>query len=244
MSAKPAADPEARRKPPSYASRLAEGVELWNEARRSAKYDDSIFIWIPKNAGTSVYEMLRPHGLVKLKTPRSVRLSFRDSGRVTFGHMGIGSLVDAGIVDKRFVDNAFKFAVVRDPYARAVSLHRYLLQIATLKNWHRPPPFGDFLKLLADGYYDRVGPYNQRGLSQCNPQVEWLRDAWPDKIYRVENLGELLSDIQERWRLSTAIIPHSNRSDDGGGFELTGEEKALIEKIYAEDFETFEYAKR
>ena len=244
MSAKPAPEPEARRKPPSYASRLAEGVELWNEARRSARYDNSIFIWIPKNAGTSVYEMLRPHGLVKLKTPRSVRLSFRDSGRVTFGHMGIGSLVQAGIVSRAFVDSAFKFALVRDPYARAESLHRYLLQIATLKNWHRMPAFGDFLRLLADGFYDRVGPYNERGLSQCNPQVEWLRDARPDKIYRVETLGELIADIGDRWGIPQLEAPHLNRSAAREVTKLSREEKALIEQIYAEDFETFGYETR
>lgn len=231
-------------KPQSYPSRLVDGINLWNEARRSAKFDDSLFIWIPKNAGTSIHAMLRPHGLVKLNTTRSIRLCFRNSGRVTFGHMSPESLVDLGIISRDFVDRAFKFAFSRDPYTRAVSLYRYLLGTSVLQNWHEQPTFAVFLRLIADGYYDRVGAYNARGLSHCNPQVEWLRATGADKIYKIEDLAEFIADISDRWNISPTEFPHLNRSDIGSRPELSREEKALIDKTYAEDFETLGYSKR
>jgi hypothetical protein len=233
-----------QRRPQPYPSLLADGLKLWNEARRAAGFDDSLFIWIPKNAGTSVYKMLRPHGLVKLRTTRSARLCFRNSGRVTFGHMAIESLVDLDLVSRDFVDRAFKFAFSRDPYARAASLYRYLLDTHVLRNWHEQPTFGEFLRLIADGLYDRIGAYNSRGLSQCNPQVEWLRGVEADKIYRVENLADFIADISERWKIPKSRIPHANQSAAGVRIDLSREEKALIGEIYAEDFNRFGYSKR
>jgi hypothetical protein len=233
-------------RPASYRSRLVESVQLWSEARRAAAYDDAIFIWIPKNAGSSVHAILRGQGFVKLKSPRAVRLSFRNRGRVTFGHIAIGSLVQAGFVSRQYVERAFKFAVTRDPYARAISLYRYLSSPKpdVLPNWHNPPDFRAFLRLLADGHYDRIGLYNSRGLSQCSPQSDWLRDAQADKLFRSEELGELLADIRDRWGIAAREVPHLNRSAKGTALDLDREDKALIDKIYAEDFEMLGYSKR
>lgn len=236
--------PKCQRDPAGYASRSLAALRLWSEARQAARYDNSIFIWIPKNAGTSVHEMLRNWGLVKLTTTRSVRLCFRNSGRVTFGHMAIQSLVDLGMVSPEFIERAFKFALVRDPYARAVSLYRFLSHVNILQNWHEQPSFRQFLELIARGYYDRIGPYNYKGLSQCNPQITWLRDVWPDKIYRVEDIDQFVADLCERWDVPRMSIPHLNKSKNRKDVQLTRSEKSLIEHIYAEDFETFGYPMR
>lgn len=241
MTDQPLLSPEQKR--PTYASRLIGRLQFWKEARQAATHEASIFIWIPKNAGTSVYAMLRQNGLVKMKSPRAVRLYFGNGGRVTFGHISIASLIDHGLISREFVSRAFKFAFARDPYARAVSLFTYLSG-PVLMNWREPPSFREFLQILADGHYDRVGLYNSRGLSHCNPQVEWLRDAWPDKVYKVEELSEFVADIRDRWGISQRDIPHLNRSNGNREVELTREEKALIEQIYAEDFEAFAYARR
>ncbi len=237
------ADEKSPSAPESYPSRLLDGIKLWAEAGRASAYGDAIFIWIPKNAGTSIHAILREHGFVKLKTPRSVRLSFRNKGRVTFGHMAVGSLVDAGIVSLEFVAKAFKFDLTRDPYARAISLYRYLSHTFVIPNWHERPTFHQFLDLLADGFYDRIGPYNVRGLSQCSPQSDWLRQTPADKIYRVEDPGEFVADMSERLHVRLPDIPHLNKSSRTGAGDLAPEEKALIERIYAEDFDTFGYSK-
>ncbi|HEX2803852.1 MAG TPA: sulfotransferase family 2 domain-containing protein [Sphingomicrobium sp.] len=234
--------PAARLK--GYFPRLREAVSLWSEAGKAARHDDSIFIWIPKNAGTSIHAVLRDYGFVKLKSPRSVRLSFRGRGRVTFGHMAVGSLVEAGLVSPQFVERSFKFAFTRDPYARAASLYHYLSNTYVIPNWHERPSFRQFLNLLADGFYDRIGLYNTRGLSQCSPQADWLRDTPPDKLYRIEDFGEFLTDIAERWGISASEIPYLNRSGNRAEIELEREDRALIEKIYAEDFDMLGYSRK
>lgn len=230
------------RLPRTTSSRLMAIVKLWGDARRAASYDNSIFIHIPKNGGTSVFTMLHSAGLVKLNTLRAVQLFFRDKGRVTFGHMAISSLVEMGFVSQHYVDSSFKFALSRDPYARAASLYRiYSKRTAT---WHRQPSFRDFLQLLADGFYNRIGPYDSRDMSSYNPQSAWLRDTPPDKIYRVENLDELATDISERWGIAKPDLVHMNWTSRDGDLNLSREEKALIEKVYADDFETLGYARR
>jgi hypothetical protein len=188
--------------------------------------------------------MLRRYGLVKLKSPRDVALSFRNRGRVTFGHMAIGPLIDLGLVLPSFVETAFKFALSRDPYARAISLYNYLSTKSVLRNWHEQPDFRNFLRLLADGHYDRIGAYNSRGLSQCSPQVDWLRDTPADKVYRIETPEDFLSEISEHWKILKGALPHENPSVLSADFELSREERSLIDKIYAEDFEVLGYSKR
>jgi len=188
--------------------------------------------------------MLRQSGLVKLHSTRSVRLCFRNSGRVTFGHMAIGALTDLGLVSEQFVSRAFKFALVRDPYERAVSLYRFLTSVDVLQNWHEIPSFSEFLRILAEGHYDRIGAFNWRGLSQCNPQVAWLNDTPADKIYKVEELGDFVSDISERWRIRKPDVEHLNSSAGRAKVELDRSDTQLIEQIYAEDFETLGYRKR
>jgi hypothetical protein len=234
--------PVSEAEPQDLVSRLLAQVQLWNNVRKASSYEDSVFIWIPKNAGTSVHTMLEAAGLVKLNTLPAIRRFFRNKGRVTFGHMSIGSLSEAGLVSREFVERSFKFAISRNPYSRAASLYRVHSRL--MRNCHRTPTFVEFLKWIAAGHYDRIGSYNRHGWSQCNPQVEWLRDAWPEKIYRFENLEEFVDDISERWGVSRPELVHVNRSAEGGGLEFSREEKALIEDIYAEDFETFGYARQ
>ncbi len=229
------------RLPKSVPERALALARMWNDSRRAARHDDSIFIHIPKNGGTSVYTMLHSAGLVKLNSLRAVQLFFRGKGRVTFGHMAVGSLVELGMVPQDYVDRAFKFALSRDPYARAASLYRiYCKMTATL---HRQASFHDFLKMLADGYYNRIGPYDSLGMSPCNPQVAWLRDTPPDKIYRVEDLREFADDISERWKIAKPDLVHMNWTSRSTELNLSPDEKALIKEVYRDDFETLGYDK-
>jgi hypothetical protein len=217
-------------------------ARLWNETRVARSYDDSIFVWIPKNAGSSVHAMLRPHGLVKLKTLSTISAFFRNAGRVTFGHMTLASLVERKLVKQDFVDGAYRFAVVRDPYARAISLFSYLSDNAGFSRWRRKPTFGELMELLDAGFYDGVGPFNHRGLSQCNPQVEWLRDARPQSIFRMEEPAQMLRELAERWDLPALELPHENRSVRTAP-NLTLKERGLVERVYRADFEELGYPK-
>ncbi len=230
------------RLPKSYLSRAIAVGKLWIDSTRAAQHEDSIFIHIPKNGGTSVYSMLHSAGLVKLNTLRAVQLFCRNRGRVTFGHMAISSLVELGLVSQDYVNRSFKFALSRDPFARAASLYR--IQRKMTANWHRQPSFGEFLRQIADGHYNRIGPYDSLSMSPCNPQMAWIRDTAPDKIYRVEDLSDFAADISERWSIPKPDLVHMNWTCRDGDLNLAREEKALIKEIYADDFETLGYSRR
>lgn len=204
---------------------------------------DICFIWIPKAAGTSIYSWLRSEvGMLKLKNPIAVRGGFPQCGPVTFGHLDYSELLRRGWVDREFDKRAFKFAFVRNPYDRAISLYVYLA-----RGRHVSGSFKDFLRTVAHGVH-RVGLYNRRGLSQCNPQVHWLigpDGQWlVDRLFRTERfdseVGALGREIGAR-----PVILHENVSKRPGWVASAygdDESVALVREIYREDFAALGYS--
>ena len=133
---------------------------------RARSQPDAVFIWIPKSAGTSVHAAI---GARKRKTLRSIRFGFCQRGIVTFSHIAYAQLLESRLVSESFNSRAFKFAIVRDPYDRAVSLYVYLRDKAGIVpvSWS----FLDLMRHLVDKGISPIGLYNTFGLSQCNPQV-------------------------------------------------------------------------
>jgi len=203
---------------------------------------DMVFLWVPKTAGSSVFKFLNAGlGMRKLKTPNHA-MSFRNRGSVTFDHIHYLSLLKFGIVSGDFHDRAFKFSFVRNPYARVASLYNYSTRRALLD--------GDGFDKFLDRVFLRppVGMYNRAGLSQTNPQTDWLigetGDLLADRIFRVEAFDEfsryfndkygLNFDASERHNASTPVI---TVEDILGNRERT--EK--VNAIYARDFDLLGY---
>ena len=157
------------------------------------KQKNCIFIWIPKNAGTSVAATLGLYAGMNMHTDTSVA-NFTNSGAVTFGHMDIRSLRQSGIISDEFYHDAFKFAIVRNPYTRLVSLYLYFLSLhynfsdgRGYKEIKKGMTFTGFCKFLKESSIPPVGEYNINGLSQANPQYDWIRNN-ANFIGRYENL--------------------------------------------------------
>ncbi len=200
---------------------------------------NAVFIWIPKNAGTSTFDVLRREsGFLKLKRMPDIQRSFKQKGRVSFAHIGYQSLKESGYVEDEFDRSAFKFCFVRDPYERAVSLYRYLIKD---ERFEKPPTFLEFCHLLQTETIEPVGLYNYLGLSQCNPQVRWLDGLSMDFIGRYETLEVDFKTLAEKFGI-TGPLPDLNRafSQDVGDY-YCAESKAIIETVYKEDFESLGY---
>ena len=208
---------------------------------------DCVFLWIPKTAGTSLYHWLRQHaGLRKMNVPRDY-LAFPGFGAVTFGHVHYLSLLHAGIVSEAFDRRAYKFAMVRDPYARVVSLYNYL----TIDQGYADPfeRFVEELRLRRPA----VGLYNHRGLSQTNPQADWLMgwDGAPiaDDIFRVEEMDAALAALAARLGLS-GVPALETRNASRPSVSVTNLDRfgpeivEQIDEVYARDFELFGYPRR
>ena len=86
---------------------------------------DAVFIWIPKNGGTSMYRTLKPLGMQYLTHETQIKHYFSNKGMVSFGPLNYSYLVESGLVSQSFHQSAFKFAISRNPYDRAVSSYFY-----------------------------------------------------------------------------------------------------------------------
>lgn len=200
---------------------------------------DVLFVWIPKSAGTSIYNWLNEEiGMLKLKEPFAVRGGFPAKGPATFGHMDLVELMNKGWVDADYLETAFSFAIVRNPYSRARSLFTYLK-----KRYRLEHDFTAFLELVAQGV-EPVGLYNSVGLSQANPQCRWIKNpvgsTLVDEFWKLEELETALPSIRSKTGASNA--PGMLNKSSSRIVEMSARDIALIQDIYQEDFETFGYS--
>lgn len=206
--------------------------------RQSKGRPNAVFIWIPKSAGTSVWLALEAP---KLKTPYLVNYRFTNRGIVTFGHMNYSQLVSNGFVNSSFDDTAFKFAIVRNPYDRAVSLYSYLQTVT--KGISADKTFLDFCRHIEAVGCPPIGLYNTLGLSQCNPQTRWVENISMDYIGKVESIESHVKVISSRLGLRTNHISHANKSRRSPiGDYYCSESRQIVQEFYKEDFLTFGYS--
>ncbi len=214
------------------------GIPQNRESARLKGRPDSVFIWIPKTAGTSIFQLL---GAPKLKSLHLAKYRFVGHGPVTFCHMDYAELVSQGYIAEAFNQSAYKFTFVRNPYARAISLFYYMKRIKKRKV-DPEMTFLDFYRNFKENGFEPIGLYNRKGLSQCNPQVRWTENTKIDFIGRIENIQEDANAIFKHLGLPESSIPQLNATARPKHTECyCDESKALIEGLYREDFETFGY---
>lgn len=207
------------------------GYALLRECLHSWNRPKAVFIWIPKSAGTSLYNRL---DATKLKSLQLIRFRFCRRGIVTFGHMDYAQLVVKGYIPGKFDDTAYKFAFVRNPYARAVSLHSYFKRNGKLP---KDESFLSFCRRLHDRGCEPIGLYNTQGFSQANPQMRWIEQVELDDLGRVENIDQDAARIFARLGLEYAPIPKLNTSSHPDYRSCyCPESRELVEAFYAEDF--------
>jgi hypothetical protein len=198
---------------------------------------DALFIWIPKNAGCSIEWSL---GLRRYPEKNDARM-FKGRGQVTFCHQPIDLLISQKLVKKEFVDNAFKFTVIRNPYDRALSLYEYSRdpRIAVIPEH---TAFVDVLKKVKRKI-PAPGLYRSRGLSQWNPQVRFMGDVQFDFILRFERLKGDFAKLCDILQMCPRDLAHKNasRGDHDYRKEYTQEARSLVEEIYAADLMQFDY---
>lgn len=203
---------------------------------------EAIFVWLPKCAGTSINNVLAKNGGVKQTNSPLER--FSNTGIITFGHVSIPCLLEKGIIEPGYFKRAFKFAFVRNPFDRLVSLFHYKKRF---KDSGIPAAmtFWEFCHVIEQGDYPPVGLYNVSGLSQCNPMLDWLKDEkgriFLDFVGRYENLKPDFLKVCGILGINEQL-PHENRSEHRHYREhYTPETRGIVEKVYREDLEYFGY---
>jgi hypothetical protein len=197
----------------------------------------AVFIWIPKNAGTSIYRTLRRYGCLKAKKIPRVKYRFSQRGLVTFGHMDYARLVSEGYVSPSYDRKAFKFCFTRNPYDRAISLYEYFKT-----SFPETISFAEFIKYITEQELIPIGLFNSRGLSSCNPQVRWIENIDIDYCGKFESLQQDFNNVLSELRLPKTGLKHLNKSVRTRMqkyYDL--ETKKRVENFYKEDFERFSY---
>jgi hypothetical protein len=169
-----------------------------------------IFIHIPKNAGQSIENVFLD--LLNLDWETRAPLLLRpndhpDLGPPRLAHLKSYEYVKYKYIPKELYTNYFKFAIVRNPFERVVSIYRYF-------GYSKKCSFKEFVN----------GPFlNELWKEQywfvC-PQVEYVyknEQLNVDFICRFENLQEDFQHVCKQIGLPSLRVPHKNKSSKTKG---------------------------
>lgn len=139
-------------------------------------------------------------------------------------------------VTREQYNSYFKFSIVRNPWDRAVSWYKNVLNDEIhLKNHKvtKEISFKEFLLSFA-------------GKGMLKPQICWLKSfngSIPlNYIGRFENLQEVFQEISERLKLNDSSFPHKLKgSGDDYRKYFDNETNDIITDIYKEDIDLFNY---
>lgn len=230
-----------------------------------------IFIHVPKNAGTSVVHALNIPCYSGRKDPRLKELGFFDRNRyppfykfnqegpVCFGHSRISDLYKYGFLTRDFWESSFKWAFVRNPWDRFVSLFTYRreqihdhISNRRAKNYSEDNFEKFIMETMSQFPFAPLGPYSRiwrrkHIFMSFNPQVRWLTDDsgnWvTDVIGQVENLGKDFAHICGILGYGKISLPHKNPSGRRDYHEYYNKEtRDRIGEIYKEDIDAFGYS--
>ena len=219
-------------------SRLSK-VKKWLPGLFPETYQNAVFIWIPKTAGTSVFTSLQDANCEIFKTKETIESDFPNEGVVTFGHVHYPLIKKANLVSDEFDRGSWKFCFCRNTYDRFLSLHSYLQKYDVVPT---STTFEDFCRQVGRDGCPPVGLYNQLGISQCNPQTHWLEGVDIDFIGRFENIGRDLRFVRKNLGLKSSAPPHMNKSHRPALAEgYTQETADIIYDFYRDDFDVFGY---
>jgi hypothetical protein len=197
---------------------------------------DVLFLWIPKNAGSSIEWSL---GLRRFPEHINLR-DFRNRGQVTFCHMPVDLLVSGGYINLDFLRSAYKFTFIRNPFDRAVSLFEYSKKIGLVD---RDTSFLSVLKQVKNGIAP-PGLYRSKGLSQWNPQSRFMGSIPFDFIGRFERIHDDFADLCQVLGVGPRDLAHRNETEWEFSHYTqyyTEESRTLVEEIYSEDLIRFDY---
>lgn len=178
-----------------------------------------VFIHINKTAGTSIAKAI---GL-----PRKRHLTAKE-------------VID--IIGREQWDEAFKFAVVRNPWAKVYSHYKYRIKTNQNNMGEEPIKFNDW---VAKTYGPEKDPNFYDIPTMFQPQVDWLKDHEGkmdmDLILKFESLATDYKVLQQKIGIDEPL-PHLNKTQKTDYREQYSEaSKEIIADWFKEDIALFGY---
>lgn len=196
----------------------------------------SVFIRVPKTASTAilyslldcsekcsadefnqVFDALKPQFLHKHYSGDPHHVSFQTLRAHT------------PMIHRETIDSYFKFAFVRNPFDRIVSIYKYIEKIESIEH-------GDFKSFVLNNLPDEN---DQNKIWLCD-QVSQVKDC--DFIGRFENLQEDFNFICNKLGIKRNPLPFKNQTDHANYREYYDEKTLqVITQKYKRDIEYFDY---
>lgn len=166
----------------------------------------TVFIHIPKAAGQSVEQAFLDDLGLSWEARNGLLLRANDDpsrGPPRLSHLTAEEYVALGHLSQSEWDAFFRFAVVRDPYSRAVSLYRHLGSHLSYSDW------------VATWLTDTIAAApGQRARWFVRPQVEFLCDAsghlLVHDLLRFETLAVDFAQLTRTVGLRSHLLPRRN----------------------------------
>lgn len=200
-----------------------------------------IFIRIPKNASTSVYQHLGAFNLVNKYSSLFHKNLNKPLYKGWFDPTHAKPAEIANILPVRCSDY-HSFAIVRNPWDRFVSMYSFgnKMQLWKLFGLKEEPSFERFCEITKEKFENKASDF-----FPVQDQTEWLQGPFePKQILRFENLQisfeQMLKDLAVQH--IPAQLPHINSSKhDYYKQYYNDKSRKLVEQIFYRDIEKFKY---
>lgn len=198
----------------------------------------TIFVHIPKTAGQSI-ERLFLDDLGLSWDARSALLLRPNPdpacGPERLAHLYAEEYVSLGYVSPEDYAASYKFAIVRDPFARCVSEYNY-------RYLKKRVSFDDFLnKSFKSSHSDAARHMDLQATYVLDKAGRLL----VDDVFHFEALDTAVATLTRRVFGAPRVLPRQNITGAAGGMkvaDLRPDQKEAIYRRYRPDFERFGYA--
>jgi len=203
-----------------------------------------VFVHVPKCAGVSITHMVLPH-LVGYDTSDEIG-HLSDELKIAFSlrgkqkHKRARCYLTDGDISRKHWDEYYKFAVVRNPWDRAVSEFAWRHTLPT----RRPSTdFATFLRYCES----RIKDKHSRDIYWAHAQTQesFVTDNGKvilDEIFRFENLARVVETLRDKMKLPFELLKFNDTPRKNYRHFYNKNTREFVRRLYAKDIERFGYA--
>lgn len=208
-----------------------------------------LFIHIPKTGGNSIQNILSKYSETILSYPKNrERLDYFEVKNLSYPSLKKHStLMDyRKVIDDQIFKKLYKFACVRNPWERMISLYFYKKNKRGIYDWSR----NDFIDLVNNhgrssfSYLTTKGGGKLSKILSENYRLKRILGVKPevDSVIRFENLQSDFDQVCETIGIPKVILPHRNKSKHKNYTDYYDDDLIkLIEEKCRDDIDYFGY---
>lgn len=205
-----------------------------------SKYYQTIFIHIPKCAGSSIEEFFKVAPFDWKKRNMKNLTGYDGKRGIHLQHATASQLLDNNLISLSTWNKCFKFSFVRNPYTRTYSDYYWMMLDRKIEG-----SFEDYI--LKKGSFKEflTNPYSSsyRG-DHLTPQHKFIfnesEEILVDFVGKYENLQDDFNLVCDKIKVQRTLLPHAKKSDSTKKIPLsdfyTEKNKMLVQEAFEKDF--------